>query len=220
MTDAPEQPKYKPRSVSLAVAFALAISLAGLVQGVNALAERNHLSAGLKQIGQFMSVEQAISRTRDLEGSLNLAVNVGFGALILFIPLAFLISQGRAWARVVALVLGIGLIIAELILMVSDSTAVKTGKFVREADVPGGAAATVDRLNDMIVLGWFPPVHYLAEFLVLLTAIAFCVQLVRPSTSDFFRNEPPDEHAEDDRVWSTRRRTAEVVDDPGADSLR
>jgi hypothetical protein len=224
MNDAAQE-RYKPRSVSLAVIFALAISVAGLVQGVNALTERNHLTAGLKQVGEFMSVEQAIYRTRDLEGSLDFAVALGFGALVLFVPLAYLISRGRSWARVVALILGAGLIIGQVVLMSADGTAVKTGRFVTEADVPGGAEAMVDRLNGMIVHAWFPPVHYVAEFLVLFATIALIIQLIRPTTTDFFRHEPPDEEtATDDRVWSTSNRRqsteAEAANDPGADQLR
>lgn len=220
MNDVPGQVRSKPRSVSLAVLFALAISVAGLAQGVNALTERNHLTAGLKQVGQFMSTEQAIYRTRDLDGSLGFAVTLGFSALVLFLPLAFLISQGRTWARTVALVLSVGLTIGQIVLMAADSSAVKTGQFVTAADVPGGAEDMADRLNSMIVHSWFPPVHYVAEFLVLFGAIALCIQLIRPSTTDFFRNEPPDEATTDDRVWSTRRRAQEVADDPGADQLR
>ena len=88
--------------------------------------------------------------------------------------------------------------------MAADSSAVKTGKFVSDIDVAGGNADTVAMLNNLLVPGWFPPLHYVSELLIVLGLVAVCVLLLRPGAADFFRGEPTDV-VEDERVWNTSR---------------
>ena len=140
-----------------------------------------------------MSAENAIYRTTDLRGSIVLAI---------FAPLAVFLSLGKRWARVLAWVLTVGMVVGELILMASDSSAVKTGDFVRDVDVPGGDASTVSMLNSMLVPGWFPPIHYVTELVLLVGLVALGIQLARPAVAEYFAKESPSEST-DARVWST-----------------
>jgi len=182
--------------------MALAVAGTGLIQGGNAFLERNHLADGLNQVGQYMAAENAIYRTTDLRGSLVLATWLGALAVVLFTPLAVFLSLGQRWARVLSWVLVAAMIVGQLILMASDSSAVKTGEFVRDVDVPGGDAGTVSMLKTMLVRSWFPPVHYISELLLLVGLIALGIQLARPTVAEYFAKESPPEGT-DERVWST-----------------
>lgn len=195
-------PPARSRPASTAVLLALGIAGAGLIQGTNAFLERNHLADGLNQVGRYMSAENAIYRTTDLRGSVVLAIWLGALAVGIFAPLAVLLSLGKRWARVLTWILGTGMIIGQVILMASDSSAVKTGEFVRDVDVPGGDANTVSMLNTMLVPRWFPPVHYVTELLLLVGLVLLCIQLARPTVAEYFAKESPEEGT-DDRVWST-----------------
>ncbi len=195
----------KPRAVTIAVLLALGVSAAGVVQAVNAFLERRNLAAGLVEAGKYMSIDQAIYRTINLKGSLTLALFLGVCAAVLMAGLSLALSQGRRWARVVTWIVGVGIIIGEVILMAADSSAVKTGKFVTAVDVPGGNLDTVAMLNNLLVPGWFPPLHYLAELAILLSAIMLCIQLVRPAAAEYFRPEVDERGTDDGRTWSTSK---------------
>lgn len=194
----------KPREVSLAVVLCLAVGAAGLLQALTAFFERRHLEAGLLEVGKYMSVEQAIYRTTDLRGSLPLAIALGASALVVLVPLSVFLSRGRPWARMLTWIVGAGLIIGEVVLMAADSSAVKTGEFISDLDVPGGDPGTVAMLNGLLVPGWFPPLHYIAELLVLVGVIAVGIQLLRPASTEYFRGDADQRAtARDDRIWST-----------------
>jgi len=201
----------KPRAITIAVLLALGVSAAGVVQAVTAFLERRNLASGLVEAGKYMSVDQAIYRTINLKGSLTLALFLGVCAAVLMAALSLVLSQGRRWARVVTWIVGGGLIIGELILMAADGSAVKTGKFVRDVDVPGGNLDTVAMLNNLLVPGWFPPLHYFAELAVLVSVILLCIQLVRPAAAEYFHLEVEKRGTDDGRIWSTskiRRKTS------------
>jgi uncharacterized membrane protein len=152
-----------------------------------------------------MNLDQAIYRTTNLRGSLSLTLVLGICAVVLFAPVSLLIANRVPWARLAGWIIGIALIGGEAVLMTADSSAVKTGKFVLDIDVPGGDAQLVDRLNTMLVPGWFPPVHYAAELLAMVCLVGTCIQLAR--SSEYFRREEPDS-GEDNRVWSTAKMRA------------
>ncbi len=200
----------KPRAVRVVFLLAVAVSAAGVVQALVAFLERRNLAAALIEAGKYMSMDQAIYRTINLKGSLNLALFLGVCAAVLMAALSLVLNRGRGWARVVTWFVGGGIIVGELILMAADGSAVKTGKFVSDIDVPGGNLDTVAMLNNMLVPAWFPPMHYFAELAVLIGTITLCVQLARPVVAEYFRLEV--ERATDDsRVWSTskiRRKTS------------
>lgn len=202
MTQSTPPDLAKPRPVTLAILFTLGAGLAGAIQAINAYAEKRTVTAGLAEAGKYMNLDQAIYRTTNLRGSLSLALVLGICALVLFAPVSLLIANRVPWARIAGWIIGIALIAGEAVLMTADSSAVKTGKFVLDIDVPGGDAQLVDRLNGMLVPGWFPPVHYAAELAALVCLVGACIQLAR--SSEYFRREEPDS-AEDDRVWSTTR---------------
>jgi hypothetical protein len=201
----------KPRAVTIAVFLALGVSAAGVVQAINAFLERRNLATGLTEAGKYMNIDQAIYRTINLKGSVTLALFLGICAAVLMAALSLALSQGRRWARVLTWIVGGGLIVGELILMAADSSAVKTGTFVRDVDVPGGNLDTVAMLNNLLVPAWFPPLHYFAELAVLVTVILLCIQLARPAAAEYFRLEVEKKGTDDGRVWSTskiRRRTS------------
>lgn len=193
-----------PREVKIAGIIALGVAVVGALQAINAFAERQHLASGLAKAGQYMNAGQAIFKTGNLRGSLQLALGLGIAAVVLFALLALLLRGGFRRSRVIAWLAAVALIVGELVLMAADSSAVKTGNFVTAVDVPGGNLDTVTMLNKMLVPGWFPPVHYVTELLMLVGLIAVCVQLLRPRSAEFFRGDPA-ETVEDDRVWTTSR---------------
>jgi hypothetical protein len=184
----------------------LGVGLAGAGQAMTALVEKNHIEAGLTEVAKYMDLGQAMFRTANLRGSLNLALTLGLIGLIVFMPLTLLLRYRVSWARLPIWLAGIGLAIGEIILMAADSSAVKTGRFVTDIDVPGGRAETVDMLNGMLVPSWFPPLHYVFELLVLVGAIAVCIQILRPGVAGYVRREAEVEESSDDRVWSFESR--------------
>lgn len=192
----------RPREVRLAIILCLAVAAAGFLQALTAFLERRHLDAGLSQAGRYMSPQTATYRTSDLRGSLTLAMVLGTSALVLLVALSFFLSRGRPWARVLTWIVGAALIVGEVVLTSADSSAVKTGEFITDMDVPGGDPGTVAMLNGLLVPGWFPPLHYVAELLVLAGIIWICIQLVRPHAGEYFRREL-DTAKHEDRVWST-----------------
>jgi hypothetical protein len=193
-----------PRDVRLAVILCLAVGVAGLLQALTAFLERRHLDAGLSKVSAYMNLDTAIYRTSDLSGSLKLAMALGICALVFLVPLGFFLSRGYQRARVATWVVGAALIVGEVVLIASDSSAVKTGEFVTEVDVPGGDPGIVAMLNGLLVQGWFPPLHYVTELLVLVGVIWLCIQLIRPASGEYFRREV-ETATHDDRVWNLKR---------------
>jgi len=176
----------KPKSVRQAVLGMVAVAGIGLVQGVNALAERSAYNNGIDEVSKTVNHEQIIAVTGNLRGSVLLASVLGVLALVAVLPLAGLVNIRKRWARTVTAIVAILLIMGEVVLMAADSSSVKTGNFIREPDVAGGSLATVEAMNRILVPSWFVPLHYLTEFGVLAATIFVLVHLFRAPTNDFF----------------------------------
>jgi hypothetical protein len=193
----------RPRALRRAVTFALIAAATGLVQAVNAIIERRTLGDGIAASGKYMSVDQAIFLTAGLRDGLELARPAGVAILIIGVGLAYPLLWGRRWARILLWITGAILIISELILTGADS-AVNTGNYIRDIDVPGGDPATVAMINHMLLKPWFLPVHYLTEFITFACLVAACIYLALPSTSDYFRMVNNSDGS-DPRVWSVSK---------------
>jgi hypothetical protein len=167
--------------------------------------ELSYLESGRAPAGDVVGhhfVLQLANRVRDFIVS---TIGLSIVVFATMLPFALLTSRLRNWARIAMILISLGAGTFALLVISIDAGTLQTGTLQGFGPVE---AERMPQISAMLIKPWFPFVHYVIGFGLLVTAVVAAIGLLTATARDYFRRL--DQVTDDDpRIWSVARlRTA------------
>jgi hypothetical protein len=192
-----------PRSVRLArLAFGLA-GLLGFLYMVLASLELRHLESGRRLAAEDLGAAVTFPLVDRIRDFTFVTMGLCVVAIATMAPFALFTSAMRHWTRIGMILICIGVGAMSLLVIAADGSTLLIGDVITPS-LFGVDAEHAARLSAAMVTPWFPAVHYVTVFGLLVAAITGFVALAGSDASEYFvRHRRVGE--DDPRLWSPSR---------------